>query len=60
MKLAGEEQDRDRNDKKQPETVSTHLFGKTKLRQERLAGQAIRSLTGGRTSGSYFTSARNG
>ena len=42
MELTGEEQDRDRNDEEQPETVSTHLFGKTKLRQERLAGQAIR------------------
>ncbi|HEY4906455.1 MAG TPA: hypothetical protein VIH74_03330 [Candidatus Acidoferrum sp.] len=41
MELAGEEQNRKQADKEQPGVFSTHVINKTKLRQERLSGQAI-------------------
>ena len=41
MELPGEEQNREQADKKEPGVFSTHVINKTKLRQERLSGQAI-------------------
>jgi len=42
VELAREEQQREDKDEEQPNPLSTHVLNKTKLRQERLSGQAIR------------------
>jgi hypothetical protein len=60
MELAGKEKNREQADEKEPGVFSTHVFNKTKLRQEWLLGQAIRFVNRKPDVGSYITSARNG
>jgi hypothetical protein len=48
MELAGEKQNREQTDKEEPGLFSTHVINKTKLREERLSGQAF-ALSGART-----------
>jgi hypothetical protein len=46
VELAREEKNREQENKEQPGAFSTHVLGKTQLRQERLTGQGVRIATG--------------